>query len=160
MTMPARGARPARTAPAQVNQAPDDARGRTPTKGAQVTAGSAVAVTGARGQGFGLSSGGGAGSGLSLDVANFCCPDYLTDMMERIRQNWNSQSEVTALAVVKFSIERNGSIRDVALERSSGYAVLDLNAQRAVVVTRQLAALPADYTNPTLTMHLHFDYRK
>ena len=40
-------------------------------------AGSAVAETGARGQGFGLSTGGGAGSGSTLDVADFCCPDYL-----------------------------------------------------------------------------------
>jgi len=45
-----------------VKQAPDDARGRTPTRGAQPAFGSAVAYTGARGQGFGLSTGGGAGS--------------------------------------------------------------------------------------------------
>ena len=43
-----------------VKQAPDEARGRTPTRGAETSAGSAVAETGARGQGFGLSTGGGA----------------------------------------------------------------------------------------------------
>ena len=41
--------------------------------------GTAVAETGAQGQGFGLSSGGG-GDGGYLDVANFCCPEYLATM--------------------------------------------------------------------------------
>jgi hypothetical protein len=83
MTVPAPNARPTKTkaAPAPiVKQAPDEARGRTPTRGAQVTEGSAVAETRARGQGFGLSSGGGAGSGVTLDVADFCCPDYIVQM--------------------------------------------------------------------------------
>ena len=63
-----------------VKQAPDEARGRTPTKGARAErSGSAIAETGARGQGFGLSTGGGAGSGSTLDVGDFCCPDYLVD---------------------------------------------------------------------------------
>src|SRR5581483_11147807 len=51
-----------KTPPPVVKNAPDDARGRTPTRGAQPAPGNAVAYTGARGQGFGLSTGGGAGS--------------------------------------------------------------------------------------------------
>ena len=50
-----------------------DARRRS---GAEVREGSAVAETGARGKGFGLSTGGAPGSGATLDVADFCCPDY------------------------------------------------------------------------------------
>ena len=35
--------------------------------------------TGAKGMGFGLSSGGGGGdSSLKLDVKDFCCPEYIT----------------------------------------------------------------------------------
>ena len=63
----------AATAPT-VEQAPDEARGRTPTKGPRRRAGSAVAETGARGQGFGLSTGGGAGSGSYLDVGQLLLP--------------------------------------------------------------------------------------
>ena len=60
MTMPRPNARPTKAAPpSEVKSAPDEARGRTPTRGAEKTAGSAVADTGVRGQGFGLSSGGG-----------------------------------------------------------------------------------------------------
>src|ERR687888_350689 len=65
-----------------LEQAPEGAKGRTPTKGPQTRFGSTVAETGTRGQGFGLSSGGGPGSGSTLDVADFCCPDYLMLMIE------------------------------------------------------------------------------
>src|SRR5215213_1674570 len=56
MVMPLPNAKPARATPAPpVRQAPDEARGRTPTRGPQTTEGSAVAETRTRGQGFGLS---------------------------------------------------------------------------------------------------------
>src|SRR6185436_5518921 len=122
MTLPTAKA-PARTAktPAPVvKQAPDDARGRTPTKGAETSAGSAVALTGARGQGFGLSSGGGPGTGSTLDVADFCCPDYLITMIERIKANWNQRQETAGQSLVRFTIQRDGTLTNVAVEQSSG----------------------------------------
>src|SRR4029077_9109637 len=121
--------------------------------------GSAVADTGARGQGFGLSTGGGAGSGSYLDVGNFCCPDYLTTMIESIRRNWIHQTGVPGTVVVKFTINRDGSISDIVAEKSSGTPTLDLSAQRAVVVTRTLPPLPSQFTNPTLTVHLNFQFQ-
>jgi TonB family protein len=161
MTLPTPAAKPLKTPPAApVRQAPDDARGRTPTKGAVPQTGSAVAETAARGQGFGLSTGGGAGSGSTLDVKEFCCPDYLVLMVERIRSSWVQQAEVAGTAVVKFTIERDGRITQTSLEQSSGYATLDLNAQRAVAVTRQLPPLPAAFPNPTLTVNLSFQYQR
>lgn len=159
MTVPSPAARTAKPA-APVKQAPDQARGGTPTKGEKVEAGSAVAVTGARGQGFGLSSGGGPGLGADLDVGNFCCPDYLVTMVTRIRRNWSEQQNVAGLATVKFTIRRDGAIQGVVLERSSTFPIADLAAQRAVVLTRQLPPLPDAFTNPTLTVHLHFQYQR
>ena len=75
--MPGEDADEGGAAPPVVKQAPDEARGRTPTRGAETRAGSAVAETGARGQGFGLSTAAASGSGSRLDVGDFCCPDYL-----------------------------------------------------------------------------------
>jgi protein TonB len=147
-------------APPPVESAPDDAHGKTPVRGAEVHAGSAVAETGARGQGFGLATGGGAGSGSTLDVADFCCPDYLILMIDRIRSNWSQQVEVGGATVVKFTIQRDGTLSDIESERSSGYSSLDLNARRAVQITRQLPPLPAAFPNPTLTVHLNFQYQR
>jgi TonB family protein len=160
MTMPLPKAKPAKTPPPStpVTQAPDEARGHTPTRGAVTSAGSAVAETGARGQGFGLSTGGGAGSDSTLDVANFCCPDYLIQMVDRIRSNWVQNAEVHGTNVVKFTIQRDGRIGDISLEKSSGYQNLDLNSQRALFVTKTLNALPPQFPNSTLTVHLNFKY--
>jgi protein TonB len=159
MTVPRPAASPVKPRP-KVAQAPEQARGRTPTSGAEVRTGSAIAETGARGQGFGLSTGSGSGLGSRLDVADFCCPDYVVLMTNRIRSNWNQQAEVSGEVVIRFVIQRDGTIKDVSVERSSGYSALDLGAQRAVVITRQLPPLPADFSNPTLTMHLTFQYQR
>lgn len=160
MTVPLPNKPPVRTPPARVRQAPDDARGRTPTRGAETRPGSALAETGARGQGFGLSSGGGTGGGSRLDVADFCCPDYLVQMVQRVRSNWVSRAEVPGVTIVKFTIQRDGTVTGAEVERTSGYAALDLAALRAVVGTRQLTPLPAAYPNPTLGVHLNFEYQR
>lgn len=161
MTLPKPNTKPVKASPApQVKQAPDEARGRTPTRGAQVAAGTAVAETGVRGQGFGLSTGGGGGTGSYLDVANFCCPDYLVTMTERIRANWNFRQEVSGNVLIRFTIERSGALTDIQVEKGTGYPALDLSAQRAVYMTRQLPPLPAQFPNPTLTVHLNFNYER
>ena len=160
MTLPRPGAKPTKAAPApRVSQAPDEARGRTPTKGAKVEAGTAIAQTGARGQGFGLSSGGGPGSGSTLDVADFCCPDYIAIMIDRIHSAWNSSQGSRGLVWVKFRIQRNGAITDAVVDTGSGIALLDVAALRAVVMTKTLPPLPSQYPNPTLGVRLEFEYQ-
>jgi periplasmic protein TonB len=158
MTVPQRGAR-ARSG-AQVQQAPDEARGRTPTRGAETSAGPSLAETGVRGQGFGLAAGGGAGSGSRLDVADFCCPEYILLMIERIRGNWDKRVETPGETSIKFTILRDGTISGAEIERSSGQTTLDVNALRATVRTRQLPPLPQAFPNPTLTVYLNFQYTR
>jgi protein TonB len=160
MTLPKAGAKPTKAAQATVTQAPDQAKGRTLTKGAETSAGSAVAVTGARGQGFGLSTGGGPGTGSTLDVADFCCPEYVATMVERIKANWMQNQGTAGDVFVKFTIERSGQLTGVAIASSTGQPLLELAAQRAVLVTRQLPPLPALFPNPTLGVNLHFQYQQ
>jgi len=136
-----------------------DPRSRTPIKGAEVQQGSSVAQTAGRGQGFGLSSGGG-GTGGYLDVADFCCPDYLATMIDLITRNWNSKQGAEGTALMKFVIERDGNITNVEVERSSGAQALDYYSQRALALTRQLPPLPTAYTGDRLTVHLNFGYTR
>ena len=106
------------------------------------------------------STGGAAGSGTTLDVGDFCCPEYVLLMNEKIFGNWNQKAEVAGLVIVKFTVQRDGRLTAVAVEQSSGYEALDLAARRAVELTRQLTPLPAAYTNPTLTVHVKFPYQR
>lgn len=159
MTVPLPNARTARTPRPPVKEAPAEARGTTPTRGAEPRPGSTVADTGVRGQGFGLATGGGSGAGgARLDVADFCCPEYLAVMIQRIRVNWNDRPGPTGTSIVKFTIQRDGRLTDIAVSRSSGNQILDSTAQRALYVTKQLPPLPAQFPNPTLTVDLTFEY--
>jgi len=160
MTVPLPGKTQVKASPTPaVKQAPDGARGRTPSRGAETVAGSTPVETNVRGQGFGLSTSGGVGSGVLLDiVGDFCCPEYINLMTQRIRQNWNPVAETPSQVVVTFTIQRNGSLTPPILRTSSGNPLLDVRAQSAIATTRQLLPLPDQFPNPTLTVHLTFQY--
>ena len=135
-----------------------DPKSTRPTKGAELEKGSAVAVTNAKGQGFGLSSGGG-GDGGYLEVGNFCCPEYLATMRTAIMSNWNSRQGAAGRTHMRFVIQKDGRIVDITVQRSSGVQVLDYFAQRALMLTK-LPPLPAAYGEATLGVHLYFDYQR
>jgi TonB family protein len=137
-----------------------EARGTTLARGDQVRAGEAVANTGARGQGFGLTTGGGTGVSPVLDVGNFCCPEYIQIMNTQIMMNWNQRAEVSGSVIMRFTIQRDGRLTDIASDQGSGTIALDLAAKRALELTRQLPPLPAGYPNQTLTVHLTFNYQR
>lgn len=149
-------------APPPMAQAPQEARGQRPTEGPELRRGDAIAETGSTGVGFGgLSSGGGGGGGSYLEgITDFCCPEYILIIRDRIRRVWNSRHGVAGQTVVKFTIQRDGLITDVEIERSSGYLVLDEAARRAVLLARQLPPLPAVFDRPALTVHLNFEYQR
>ena len=161
MTVPLPNAKTVKPTPATaVKQAPDEARGRTPTKGKEPAFGSAIADTGVRGQGFGLSTGGGAGTGSSLEITgDFCCPEYLATMIARIRSAWNQNQGARGTSLIRFTITRDGSITNATIFQPSGTVTLDTAALRAVLATRTLPPLPDAFPNPTLTMRLSFEYQ-
>ena len=160
MTVPAPNAKPTKASTPSVQQAPDEARGRTPTKGKEPVFGNAVADTGVRGQGFGLTTGGGPGSGSALEITGeFCCPEYLVVMAARIRSAWTQNQGARGQTIVRFTIQRDGTIVNSEIFAESGNPALDLAALRAVRLTRSLPPLPDGFTNPTLTLRLSFIYQ-
>ena len=135
-----------------------DPRSRTPTKGKELQKGTAVADTGSKSTSTGLAFGAG-GAGGSLDVANFCCPEYLATMREFILRNWSSRQQTEAVTKLHFVIQKDGRIADIEVEQSSGNANLDFLARRALLLT-QLPPLPAGYDQSVLGVHLSFEYQK
>jgi TonB family protein len=147
---------PRKTTPNKVEA--KDPRSTKPTVGREIQKGSSIAETGAKGIGFGLSSGGGGGGG-HLEVSNFCCPEYLTTMAASVKSNWNSQQGAPGRVHLRFVIQRDGRIVDITVEQSSGVEALDLFARRALILTK-LPPLPAGYSEPALAVHLYFDYTR
>ena len=159
MTLPEPEAtrRPERDVPPET--APEESRGRTPTRGPELREGNALAETGARGAGLGLSAGG-MGSGGYLDVGDFCCPEYLGTMVELIRRNWNQRQPYPGDVMMKFTIQRDGRLTDIVRETTSGYLALDQSAERALRLTDRLPPLPSLFSEDSLTVHLNFQYER
>ncbi len=143
-----------------VETAPEEARGRTPTTGPEAVEGSTMADTGVEGLGIGLSTGGLGGIGGELGISDFCCMEYLETMLDLIERRWDSNQRVPGTVVVRFAIPRSGVIEDVGVDRASGYVALDLAAQRAVLLTRQIQPLPSRYPEDRLIVRLTFEYRQ
>ena len=158
MTLPDPRSKP-RTQP-RPDRAPSESTARTPSAGAEPTDGNARVETGVkRGQGFGLSSAGGGGGPIQLDVTDFCCQEYLAQMHSLITRAWDQNQGVVGSTGVKFTIARDGTIQMPQVEKPSGFIALDNSALRALQVTK-LPPLPAAFLNPTLTIHLRFDYQR
>ena len=139
----------------------DPSKGRRATAGPEIKTGAARVNTGGAAIPFGgLAQGGGGAGGVQLDVKNFCCPQYLVQMVQKIRQNWNPGMGAGGQPIVKFTIRRDGMLTNVELEKSSGQDLLDLEAKRAVLKTLQLPPLPREFTETSLTVHLTFDFTR
>jgi TonB family protein len=134
--------------------------GRTPTTGPQVKDGTARVETGGAERPFGgLATGGGGAGAAYTDFANFCCPEYLSTMVQLVQRNWQQNQGVDGTVIVRFTIRRDGSITDVAIEQQST-PFLNLSAQRAVVATKRLPPLPAAFPGDQLTVHLVFQFKR
>lgn len=135
--------------------------GRTPTQGAEVTKGTARVETNSQTQTQfgGLATGGGGTGAAYTDYADFCCPEYLTQMVSLVRRNWQEHQGQDGENVAKFTIRRDGTIAEVEIEKGAG-PLLDLASRRALVQTQKLPPLPAAFTPPQLTVHLVFQYKR
>jgi TonB family protein len=161
MTVPEPAKATPKPTPKPVDKPLDKSASRKTTTGREVKTGDARAETGAKPIPFGgLSTGGGGGGGVQLDIGDFCCPDYIVTMNQRIRENWKQNQGTIGVVVVKFIIRRDGMLTNVEVEQSSRNEVLDLESRRAVLMTQRLPPLPAQFDQPTLTVHLKFEYTR
>ena len=136
-------------------------QGRTPSQGAQVNKGTARVETNstAQTQTPGLATGGSGAGGAYTDYADFCCPEYLAQVVSLIRRNWQQNQGQVGNSTVKFTIRRDGTIDNITIQEGRNQ-LLNLASQRAVQVTRTVPPLPAAFTPPQLTVYLGFEYSR
>jgi protein TonB len=115
---------------------------------------SAAAATAARSAGTGGASAA-AGAGVSTDLPNFPYPWYISQVRLMLWQEWQKRMpRLDAEGAVSFSILRNGSCTDLAVESSSGDGDFDKAAVAAVQGAAPFPALPTDFREPFLKIHL------
>ena len=160
MVAPTPDARP-KPAPKPVEKPVDKAASRKPSTGAEVRTGAArVDTPNAAEVPFGGLSSGGGGTGGARIEGDFCCPAYIETMKGLIYANWNQQQGARGSVDIKFIIRRDGMLTAVAVDKSSGNPLLDLESRRAVIVTQRIPPLPDQFTRPTLTVYLTFEYKR
>ena len=155
-------------APPKPNAKPEPAKplpqlqGRTPSQGAEVNKGSARIETNSTAQTPtpGLATGGGGTGGAYTDYADFCCPEYLAQVVMLIKRNWQrTQGGQVGKNIAKFTIQRDGTIANVSIHEGTN-PLLNLASQRALLQTRSVPPLPAAFTPPQLTVYLIFEYER
>ncbi len=154
-------ARPAATLPSPKPAAAPPRQTRQPAPAAPPTTeppreGSTRVETGARGQGFGLSTGGNGARGIELEVTNFCCPEYLEVLRAAIERAWDRNQGI-GVTTMRFRILRNGSIDMVSIFTSSGNQPHDAAAARAIARAQGIPALPAAFPEQSLMLRMRFE---
>ena len=104
-----------------------------------------------------------AGSGVGIGGARLDQPDfqysyYIERMILSVGVNWFKPAQVVPIEpVVRFHIERDGTIVDPEIETSSGLPFVDRAALRAVMAASPLPPLPPEYAGSQLGVHLIFE---
>jgi protein TonB len=97
------------------------------------------------------------GSGVTgLEGGDFPYPLYIERMHTLIGQKWLRPQISNATTTIYFSIDRDGTLRDVRVETSSLNPTFDRAAQRAVLESSPLPPLPFGYNGTYLGVHLTF----
>jgi TonB family protein len=102
----------------------------------------------------------------TLNAGDFCCPDYLGKMIQRVRSSWLqgrtpgmlrcASSGEACRGVVRFTIERDGTISKSMVEKPTSSQALNAHALTAVRRVQKLPPLPAAFPKRALTVHLQF----
>ena len=140
----------------KVQDLPITSMPKPPTTGAQIQKGTAQAETGSTSQSNGLTVGGAGGSGAVLEITDFCCPDYLKQMLERIELHWNKNVRERGETTLRFVIHRDGSISDISTDKTTSQ-FLELQSLSALQQAH-LSPLPAEFKDDHLVIHLRFPY--
>ena len=98
-----------------------------------------------------------------LDVAVSARPDfraYMAALGVKIRANWKPPAESTNYQIVaQFTIGRDGSVKKIEIQKSSGKNNLDEAAMAAIRSSSPFAPLPSQFRKPTIDVKYTFDYK-
>ncbi|MEO8216128.1 MAG: TonB family protein [Acidobacteriota bacterium] len=90
--------------------------------------------------------------------------DYADAMVRKIRRNWYANMPslirmgVKGVVTIRFTIQRDGSITDIIIIKSSDIPPFDFAAKKAIELSSPLQALPGDFPNATERVTAAFYY--
>jgi protein TonB len=107
----------------------------------------------------GLPTGSPQGLGaVSLSAGDFPFAWYLRQIQSKIGEKWDVHARDGIQPQVVFEISRDGKVRGLAVEKSSGNPLYDQAAMRAITEAAPFPPLPDDFKESMLRVHLGFNY--
>ena len=88
-------------------------------------------------------------SGSGRCHVNFCCPDYLAQLVTFIQRSWDQNQGVVGSTTVKFTIARDGTIQAPQVEKPSGFIALDNSAHARGADHASCRRCRRHFQNPT-----------
>ncbi|HEV2499168.1 MAG TPA: TonB family protein [Terriglobia bacterium] len=90
---------------------------------------------------------------------------YVEALKDRVSSNWllsiiDPRVMSAPRVYVEFDVLRNGNVENVKVTQSSGNPEVDRSAQRAVLASNPLPALPSAYKKDHVHVILYFDFRR
>ena len=89
---------------------------------------------------------------------------YIEAVKRRIQTNWlqntidpGVRAARSAHAVVEFTINKDGSVKDVRVTQASGNLSMDNSGLRAIMSSNPMPALPPDYSGSSVRVIFDFD---
>ena len=95
---------------------------------------------------------------MTLSAADFPFAWYLRQVQGKISERWEGQARDGSQPQVVFEIGRDGKIRSLAVEKTSGNPLYDQAALRAVTDATPFPPLPEEFREPFLRVHLGLSY--
>jgi len=108
---------------------------------------------------LGRATGSPQGSGaVTLSVSDFPFAWYLRAVNDKVSKNWEGKAKDGVQPTIVFEIGRDGQVRALAVEKSSGNPLYDQAALRAIADANPFPQLPPEFPEPFLRVHLGFNY--
>ena len=99
-------------------------------------------------------------AGIKLD-SEFDYPDYLIEMRDRIKNNWQPPTLKTALVTrVYFKLGRDGRIIRAFVEKPTENISFDMTAMNAITKSAPFTPLPEGFSGKELGVHFDFIYEQ
>jgi TonB family protein len=99
---------------------------------------------------------------IAVDASDFPFTYYLRLIQSKIGERWSPPRAAAAggeRTVVLFEILRDGQVREPTVEQSSGNALYDQSALRAVAEASPFPPLPPEFKASSLRVHFGFEFQ-
>jgi TonB family protein len=96
---------------------------------------------------------------ITVNASDFPFAWYLKIVQSKITAGWNQWVQPGHQPVVVFTIERDGRVSGITIDKSSGNTWYDQKALRTINDAAPFPPLPPEWTKPGLTIKIGFAFQ-